>query len=103
MRFVTVNLSSVQREMKRERTAAARLALDADESAMAAHDMVDDRQPETGALRTRAGIGLDAIELPEDLALEPRRDADASVGDAHDAITVFGIDRDRDLPVLRRV
>src|ERR1700704_2019988 len=103
MRFVTVNLSSVQRKMERERAAATRLALDAHETAVAAHDMVDARQPETRPLWTRPGIGLDAIELPEDLPLEPWRDADAAVGDAHDAIAAFGIDRNRDLAVLGRV
>src|SRR5579864_2643200 len=72
IRFVTVGLSCVQREMKREGAAAPRLALHAHEPAVAAHHVVDDREPEPGALRARAGVGLHAEELPEDLPLQPR-------------------------------
>ena len=65
--------------MERERAAAARLAVDAHEAAVTAHHVIDDGEPEAGALRTRPGVGLDAVELPEDLALQARRDADAVI------------------------
>ena len=81
--------------MERERAAAAGLAVDAHEAAVAAHHVIDDREPEAGALRARPGVGLDAIELAEDLALQPRRDADAAIGDADDAVAVLAIDLDR--------
>src|SRR4030081_1713900 len=100
MRFVTVNLSSVQREMERERAAATRLAVDAPEAGMAAHDVIDDREPEAGALRPRPRVGLDAVELAEDLALQPRRDANAAIGDPHHAVAVLTIDVAGHLAVL---
>src|SRR3989442_14134997 len=96
MRFVTVGLSCLQREVERKRAAASRLAVDADEAAMAAHHVVDDGKPEAGALRPRAGVGLNPEELPEDFTLEPRRDADAVIADADDAVAVDAIDLDFD-------
>ena len=67
--------------MERERTAAAGLAFDANEAAMTAHDVIDDGEPEPGALRTGTGVGLDAVELAEDLALQPRGNPNAPVRD----------------------
>src|SRR5213078_2617422 len=103
IRFVTVEFSCEQREEQRERAAASRLALDAHESAMSAHHVVDDREPEAGALRTRAGVGLNPEELAEDPALQPARDADAAIDDADRAVAVHRLDLDGDLAVLRRV
>src|SRR5947209_3851394 len=103
MRFVTVNLSCVQREMERECAAATRLALDPHEAGVAAHDVVDDGEAEAGALRTGSGVGLDAVELAEDLALQPGRHADAAVGDANHSVGAFAVDSDSDLAVLRRI
>ena len=68
--------------MQRERAAAAGLAVDAHEAAVAAHHVVDDREAEAGALRAGSRVGLNPIELAEDLALQPRRNADAAVGHA---------------------
>src|SRR5262245_20552402 len=103
MRFVTVGLSCIQREVKRERAAASGLAVDAHEAVVAPHHVVDDGEPEARALRARAGVGLNPEELREDLALEPRRDADAAVANADDAEVAGARDLDLDLAVLRRV
>src|ERR1700752_2667163 len=103
MRFVTVGLSCMQREMERERTAASRLAVDAHEAAMAAHHVFDDGKPEAGALRARSGVGLDPEKLSEDLAREAHRDADPVVAHADDAVAVAAVDLDLDLAVLGRV
>src|ERR1700737_3131905 len=89
--------------MKRKRTAASRLALDAYEATMAAHHVIDDGKPEAGPLRARAGIGLNPEELLEDLTLKPRRDADAMIPHAHDAVAADPIDLDLDLAVVGRV
>src|SRR5258706_9296949 len=97
MRFVTVNLSCVQREMERERAAGARLAGHAHEAGMAAHHVIDDSETETGALRPGPGVGLDPVKLAEDLALQARRHADAAIGDADDAVAVLTVDGDHDL------
>src|SRR5437764_160553 len=64
IRLVTVPLS-VDRKMQREGAAAARLALHAYKPAERPHDVIDDRQAEAGALRPRAGVGLNAVELAE--------------------------------------
>src|SRR5204862_2009102 len=100
MRLVTVGLSCAEREVEREGTAASRFAVDAHEPALSAHHVVHDREPEAGALRARAGVRLNPEELIEDLALQPHRNADAPVGDAHDAVAVGAIDLDDDLAVL---
>src|SRR3954465_4769243 len=84
MRLVTVGLSCIQREVQRESAAASRLAVDADEAAVPAHHMIDDGEPETGALRPGPGVGLNPEELAEDLPLHARRDADAVFADADD-------------------
>ena len=89
--------------MERKRAAAARLAVDADEAAMAAHHVIDDGKPEAGALRPRAGVGLNPEELSEDLTLKPRRNADAVIADADDAVPVDAIDLDFNRAVLGRV
>ncbi|HMF94838.1 MAG TPA: hypothetical protein VKE96_11110, partial [Vicinamibacterales bacterium] len=60
-----MGLSCMQREMQCEGAAASRLAVDADEAAMAAHHMIDDGQAEPRALRPGARIGLNPEELPE--------------------------------------
>src|SRR6185369_7846352 len=103
MRFVTVNLSCVEREMERERAAAPGLAVDPHEAAMSAHDVVDDGEPEAGALRSRSGVGLHTIELAEDLALQPQRHADAAVGNPYDAVASVAIDVDGDFAMLGRI
>src|SRR5438046_7978608 len=66
MRFVTVGLSCMQREVERERAAAPGLAVDAHEAVVAAHHVIDDREPEARALRARAGVGLNPEELRAD-------------------------------------
>src|SRR6185437_7958918 len=102
IRFVTVALSCIQREVKRECTTAAGLAVDAHEPAMSAHHVFDDRQSEAGALRPRPGVGLDAVELAEDAALQPRGDADAAIADAYAAVAVDRVDVDEHVAVLGR-
>src|SRR2546430_7918773 len=99
MRFVTVGLSCMQREVERERAAAPGLAVDAHEAVVAAHHVIDDREPEARALRPRAGVGLNPEELREDPALETRRDADAAVAHADDAEAAGARDLDFDLAV----
>src|SRR5262245_38493313 len=103
IRFVKGDVSCVEREMEGERAAAPRLAVDPHEAAVGPHHVVDDGEPEAGALRPGAGVGLDAIELLEDLALQARRDADAAIADVDDAVAVERADFDRDLTVLGRV
>src|SRR5215813_6740280 len=103
IRFVNVDVSCVEREMECKGTAASRLAVNLHEAAVRAHDVVDDRQPETGALRTGAGVGLDAVELLEDPALLPRRDADAAIADPHQPVAVGAVDLDHDFAMFRRV
>src|SRR5690349_8089950 len=100
MRFVTVGLFCMQGEMERERAAATRLAVDAHEAAVAAHHVVDDRQPQPRSLRAGPGVGLDPEELSEDLPLEARRDADAAVAHADDAVAVGARDLDLDVAML---
>src|SRR4249920_3337958 len=103
MRFVTVSLSCLQREMERERAAAARLAFDANEAAMTAHHVIDDGKAQAGPLWTRPGVGLDAVELPEDFTLQARRDADAVIGNPDHAVSGFAIDLDQNLAMLWRI
>src|SRR5262249_12860864 len=103
MRFVTVGLSSVQREMQREGAPRARRAADAHQTAVASHHVIDDREAEPGALRPRSGVGLHAVELAEDLAVQPRGNADAAIGHAHEAVTVLASDVDLDLAVVGRI
>src|SRR5256885_8964703 len=100
MRFVTVALSCVQGEVERERTAPARLAVDAHEAAVAPHHVIDDGKPEACALRAGSSIGLDPEEFIEDLALQPCRNTDPAVADAHQAVLVQAIHLDEDLAVL---
>src|SRR4051812_25575273 len=103
IRFVTSKVSCIEREVQRERAAPARLTLDADEPAVAAHDVVHDRESEPGALRPRAGVAGYPIELPEDPPLQLRRNADPAVGDADDPVLPVARDLDRDVAVLRRI
>src|SRR4029078_7178889 len=103
MRFVTVGLSCMQREVEREGAAAPGLAVDAHEAAVAAHHVVDNREAEAGALRAGPGIGLNPEELREDLALEARRNADAAIAHADDAEAADTRNLDLDLAVLRRI
>jgi hypothetical protein len=76
-----------------------RLAVDP-HAAMGAHHVVDDGEPEAGALRTGAGVGLDAIELLKDLALESRWNADAVITHVDDAEAVERADLDGNLALL---
>src|SRR3989442_3156635 len=103
IRFVNVDVSSVEREVERKGTATSRLAVNPHEAAVGPHHVVDDGEPEAAALRSRPGIGLHAIELLENLALQARRDANAVVAHAHDAVAARRVDLDDDLAVLGRV
>src|SRR5437867_3124530 len=103
MRFVTVSLPCVERELQRERAAASRLAVHANGPAMPAHDVIDNGESEAGALRPGPGIGLDAEELAEDLALHPHGNADPAVADADDPEAVGAPDLDGDVAMLGRV
>src|SRR5204863_3287944 len=62
IRFVTVGLTRVQREMEGERASAPGFALHLHEPAVAAHDVIDNRKAEAGALWTGPGIGLNPVE-----------------------------------------
>ena len=75
-------LSGVKREVQREGAAAAGIAFDPHEAAVAAHDVVDNREAEAGALRARPRIRLDPVELAEDLPLQPHRDLLRTYADA---------------------
>src|SRR4051812_22902481 len=101
MRLVTVGLSCIQGEVQREGAAASRLAVDADEAAVSAHHVVDNREPQAGPLRSRAGVGLNPEEFAEDLPLHPRRDADAVIADANDAVAVGARNLHLDVAALR--
>src|SRR5439155_23472717 len=103
IRFVTVEFSCKQREQQREGAAASRLALDAHAAAVAPHHVIDDREPEAGALRTGAGVGLNPVELAEDFSLQPARNADAAVGHADGAVAAGLLHLDGDLAVVRRI
>src|SRR5207247_7890081 len=100
IRFVTVDLSCIKREVQGKRTAATRLAVNPDEAVVPPHHMVHDREPETGALRAAAGIGLDPEELLEDPPLQPRGNADAAVAHAHHAVPAIAGAFDDDFAVL---
>src|SRR5436190_1797202 len=66
-------------------------------------DVIDDREAETGPLRARSGVGLDAEEFAEDLPLHARRDADAVVADPDEAVAVGARHFDFDVAAFRRV
>ena len=87
--------------MERERAAAPGLAVDPHEAAVSAHDVVDDGEPEAGALRPRSGVGLHPIELAEDTTMEPARKADTVIGYAHDAVLSVASDLHGDVLVVR--
>ena len=57
--------------MERKRTAASRLALDAHEPVVATHHVIDNGEPEAGSLWAGTGVGLNPVELAEDLTLKP--------------------------------
>src|SRR5262245_9275732 len=103
MRFVTVALSCMEREVERERAADARHAVDAHEGVVAPHYVVDDRETQPGPMRSRARIGLNPKEFVEDLPLQTCRNSDPAVVHADDAVLIDLVDFDQDLAVFGRI
>jgi hypothetical protein len=90
----------MEREVERERAAAARLAVNAHEAVVAPHHVVDDRETQPGSMRSRARIGLNPKELVEDLPLQTCRNPDPAVVHADDAVLIDLVDFDQDLPMF---
>ena len=66
-----------ERKQHVHRGAAIDLAFDRDRAAMQAHQFVDQRQPDPGALERAAALTLDAVEALEDARDLLPRNADA--------------------------
>src|SRR3569833_822458 len=85
--------------------ALARPRLDGQQAAVAVDDVLDDREPEAGALLLAARLGIDAIEPLGQARHMLRCDALAVVSDGHGVVVAdaAGSDADLDQPAVAAI